>query len=111
MQKRRDWWVWRGDSRRIFQKYFECFLFSLPQSFASQNPAPSQREPKVDHAGSTLRKKCKKDQTGDSKIASTILLILKVYVSGSLSLRERWRAKRDGEGFIFISFALSVSLR
>ena len=41
-------------------------FFSLPQSFASQNPAPSQREPKVDHMGVTLRKKCKKDQTGDS---------------------------------------------
>ena len=32
-------------------------FFSLPQSFASQNPAPSQREPKGDHAGSTLRRK------------------------------------------------------
>ena len=47
--------------------------------------------------------------SGGASPSPTILLILKVCVSGSLSLRERWRAKRDGEGFIFISFALSAT--
>ena len=36
------------NAQRIFQKYFECFFFSLPQSFASQNPVPSRRKSKGD---------------------------------------------------------------
>jgi hypothetical protein len=42
MWKRKNWWAWRGYSHRIFQKYFECFLFSLPPSAVRQTPHSSE---------------------------------------------------------------------